>query len=109
MFVGVPLMHMALELAVKAIVMISDENFDPKKAGHRTPETIQTYSNISPLDIINADKDMMELIEELCSSWFDLRYAGGTLAYESGDKKNFDEIMSILLEKYKKLSGLETL
>lgn len=109
MHVGVPVMHMAIELIVKAVVAISDNTFVVEDDGHNTPKIIQDHTNIPVLASINSDKAKMELIRELRKGWIDLRYAEGTLEYERADKNHFDEIMTLLTEEFKRLSGLKTL
>jgi len=109
MHVGVPVMHMAVELIVKAVVAISDDKFVAASDGHNTAKIISDHTAIRVLGVINANKNKMELIGQLRKAWIDLRYAEGTLQYEQGDKKAFDEIMGSLTEEFKKLSGLKTL
>jgi hypothetical protein len=109
MHVGVPVMHMAVELIVKAIVAISEPDFKVEGDGHNTPKIIRDHKAIPVLKTVVAEQGKMELIEELRKGWTDLRYAEGTLVYEPADKKNFDEIMNLLTEEFKRLSGLRTL
>lgn len=109
MLVGVPVMHMAVELIVKAMVAISDDQFVIERDGHNTPKIIHDHANIAVIGAIDADKRKMELVGELRKAWIDLRYAQGTLMYEAEDKQNFDEIMTTLTEEFKRLSGLNML
>ena len=109
MHVGVPVMHMAVELIVKAMVAISDDQFVVERDGHNTPKIIHDHANIAVIGAIDADKGKMELVGELRKAWIDLRYAEGTLMYEAEDKQNFDEIMTTLTEEFKRLSGLRML
>lgn len=109
MHVGVPMMHMAVELIVKAVVAISDNTFVIERDLHNTPKIINEHASIPAIGAIATDREKMDLIEELRTAWISLRYAEGTLMYEPKDKQNFDEIMSGLTETFKQLSGLKTL
>jgi hypothetical protein len=109
MHVGVPIMHMAIELIVKAVIAISDKKFIPERELHNTPKIISEHAMIPVLGAINGNKEKMELIGQLRKAWIDLRYAEGTLSYESRDKEIFDEMMLSLTEEFKKVSGLKTL
>jgi len=110
MYVGLPIMHMSLELMVKAFVTFYDANYDPKSDRHKTSKIIIDHADkISELKLIRDDIPKMDLIKTLEIGWEGLRYAECTLAYDRKDEVHLTEIMTLLIGKYKEISGLRNL
>lgn len=109
-YVELPLMHMALELMLKAIIAFNDDNFIAKNHKHMTSILITNYSDkIEILKNIQNDSEKMKLIKSLENSWESIRYAECAFSYNGDDIKLFDEIMSELYDEYSRLSGLKFL
>jgi hypothetical protein len=109
-WVKLPLMHMALELLVKAIITFDNEKFDPKGKKHHTLNLINEYAaQIDVFNKINNDLLKKKLISELENSWELVRYGECSFSYDYKDMDLFDEMMSELYDKYSNLSGLEHL
>jgi hypothetical protein len=110
MYVGAPLMHMAIELMTKALVSINDVNYNAKLSGHKITVILSNYADrIGVFDIIIGDTEKRSLIETLEFGWEGLRYGECSLEYCEKDRTNFDEIMTILSEEFKRQSGLKIL
>lgn len=108
MYVGLPIMHMALELIIKAFVTFYDSNYNPKSDNHKTSEIIKKYKR--KIDALKSiDDQKMEFIKTLELAWEGLRYAECGLGYDSSDDELFNEIMKLLTDEYKKISGLRSL
>lgn len=109
-YVEMPLMHMALELMLKAIIAFNDEKFTAKKYKHKTSILINNYSDkIKSLKLIKNDSEKMKLLEDLENAWESIRYAECAFSYDGEDIELFDEIMSELYDDYSKISGLKHL
>ena len=110
MFVGLPMMHMSLELMVKAFVTFYDSEYNSSSRGHKTSEIISEHAHsINLLKLINDDPQKMELIRTLELAWIGLRYAECSLSYDGKDGILFNEMMTLLTDEYKKISRLRTL
>src|SRR5258706_10736761 len=65
-----PMMHLCIELLVKANAAHADVEFDPKKFSHKTSRIIQAYSNhIETFRKFAEDKSKMELLDALEIAW----------------------------------------
>lgn len=107
MYAELPLMHMAMELLIKAFPALFDHEFNSKKYKHSTSKIIREYSSqINILGLIESDASKMELIKGLENSWEPVRYAESAISYDGSDWKTFNEIIVMLLDEYKKLTGL---
>jgi len=110
MYVGLPVMHMSLELIVKAFVTFYDGTYDPKSDKHRTSKIIIDYADkINVLKSVRDDAQKIELIKTLEIAWEGLRYAECSLQYDRKDEVHLNEMMTLLIDEYKKISGLQTL
>jgi hypothetical protein len=75
-----PMMHLCLELLVKANAAHADAEFDPKKFSHKTSQIIKAYSNhIETFKKFAEDKSKMQLLDALEKAWSAIRY--GEVAY----------------------------
>lgn len=100
-WVLLPMMHMSIELFLKAIVLLDDKTFDCKLYGHNTQKLINTYSNkIDTLNFIKNDQTKMNLIISLEKSWTKIRYAESVIIYDYTDIELFEEIIALLYNKY---------
>lgn len=110
MYVGLPAAHMALELMIKAFATFYNSDYDPKSDRHRTSKIISNYAaSIDIFQPIINDSEKMILIKILEQGWEGLRYAECGLEFEAKDNKILEEVMTPLIEEYKKISGLKTL
>jgi len=110
MYVGLPMMHMALELMIKAFVTFYDSTYNAKSDKHKTSKIIDKYVNaINAFKLINNDKEKMKLVKMLELAWEGLRYAECSLQYNSKDGELFNKIMTLLTNEYKRISKLRTL
>jgi hypothetical protein len=104
-YVELPLMHMALELLVKALAARVDIAFNPldRKYQHKTKKIINDYaSRVKIFSILETDKTKMELIEGLEASWEAVRYAEAAVYYEEKDWELFNQVAKQLLDEYYK-------
>ena len=101
---------MALELIVKASVMLDDATYKPKDGGHKTSDLIKKYADeVGVLKLIRDDTEKMSLIKELEVGWEGLRYGECGIQSDGKDSRGFNDIMELLIGEYQKRSGLRTL
>ena len=110
MFVGLPLMHMALELIVKALVTFYDSSYQPKNDRHFTSKILIQYDEVVPIfKSITKDSKKMDLVSNLECAWEGLRYVECSMRCDGDEINRFNIIMNDLTDEYKKISGLRHL
>ncbi|MBI2608304.1 MAG: hypothetical protein HYW47_01755 [Deltaproteobacteria bacterium] len=108
-FVELPLLHMTLELLIKAYVSWIDDSFDPKKRAYRhcTKKIIEDYADkINEFSLIKNNPEKIALIEQLEKAWRYLRYGESTLTCERKDLHMAKDLAIELAEAYHKATGL---
>ena len=107
MWAEMPLMHMAIELLVKAFASYYDQKFNGKKARHKTSQIIKDYSDkIGIFKKISDEPKNLELIKELEKSWELVRYGEGAQRCDGEEYKILKNIAGELYNEYKKITKL---
>jgi hypothetical protein len=111
-YVELPLMHMTLELLVKAHAARVDTAFNPvhRKYQHKITKIINDYTGrVKVFSILENDTTKMELIEGLEASWEAVRYAEAAVYYEGKDWELFNQVAVQLADEYHKITGVSLL
>lgn len=105
-----PLIHMSIELFVKALASFHDDLFDAKKYKHKTSKIINDYSEkIGLFKTIKDETKKLETIKELEKSWELVRYGESVQRCDGEEWKILLNVARELCSEYEKLAGLRIL
>ncbi len=102
-YVELPLLHMTLELLIKAHASLIDESFNPKQYRHQTKNILKDYADeINEFKLIIENPDKIALIEQLEEAWKYLRYGEMAFSCEGKDIHLAKNLAIELVETYHK-------
>ena len=109
MYVELPLLHMALELLIKAHAARINESFNPKdkKYQHQSINILKEYANkVSEFKSIIDDPKKADLIKKLEKAWKSLRYGETALFFDGKDMLLAKDLAFELAEAYHKATKI---
>lgn len=99
--VELPLMHLGIELLLKAHAARVDISFSPRAYNHRTTDLIRDYAaHVDVFAALAADQAAMELIGCLQQAWLVVRYAEVVVQYNGSDYDKAGNIANLLADAY---------
>ena len=107
-WVLLPLLHMSLELLVKAHATRVDPTFEGKSFSHRTHQIIKHYgASVPAFAGLAASAPDMELIEQLATAWLKVRYVEASVFVGEGVFPRAVSIADALADAHFHETGIE--
>lgn len=109
-YVVLPLLHMSLELLIKAHAALTDDSFDPKKYRHCSKKILERYASKNKgFEGILSDAKKIELVVSLEKAWEIVRYAESYIGFDGSDLKLAQTIAVELANSYRDATGIPLL
>ena len=108
--VYLPLMHLSIELLVKAHAANADASFKPKANLHSTHKNLEAHKKeIKMFANILKNPKKTEIIDELEKAWDMARYGEAVILTDASDLKDAQQIAMELAEEFYKKTGVPLL
>ena len=93
-------MHLAFELAVKAIATKTIDNFEPAKFGHQTSRKIKIFAHqVDAFKELKSEENSMDFIRQLEKGFVSNRYGEQYISLGPDDHQLFQDIFIRLIDK----------
>jgi hypothetical protein len=104
--VDLPLMHITIELLLKAFAANTDADFRAREFSHDTVRLLKHYAGRIPAfqRLVESEFDL-NLICGLSQAWTAVRYGETYIEYDADDWRRFQEIAASLANEFFALKG----